>query len=166
MRRFKRATRLEKIEEKDPAWKDWKRNQVTSLVERLAAEARALRPAIQVSTTGLMPYSRANLEAYQDWRTWLDRGLVDFVTLMCYSKDTPGFKKYVLEAKNKVGDMKRVNIAVGAYELLNDPKTFGQEFEFCEASGARACVVLHYGNLLQNTALADPLTEAHSFDKQ
>lgn len=164
--RFKKATGSQAIEEKSPAWKDWKREQVTGMLRLLARKARALRPGIQVSTTGLMPYSRAYHEGFQDWRFWLEKGLVDFVTLMCYSADTLQFEKYITDAKNKMGDLKNVNLAVGAYALLGSPKAFERQFELCEESDAQACVVLHYGSLLQNPVLTGPFARSEKSQRR
>ena len=159
MDRFKKSTGIYKIDGEGAAWKQWKYDQVTGLVRRLVRKARSIHPGIQASTTGLMPYSRASLESFQDWHYWLQSGLVDFVTLMCYTDDVDGFKKYIFNAKNKIGDLKKINIAVGAYKLLALPDTFKKQFEICEESGSRACVVLHYGSLTQNPALTGALTD-------
>ncbi len=158
MRRFKKATDLQTIEEESLAWKNWKRAQVTGLLRLLVKKARTIRPSIQVSATGLVPYSRAYLEAFQDWRSWLKNGQVDFVTLMCYATDTSSFEKYLADAKNKMGDLEKINIAVGAYQLLDSPEIFKRQFEICEESEARACAVLHYGSLLENPVLSKSLT--------
>ncbi len=156
--RFEKATGEHSPGEKSRAWKKWKRDQVTALLELLVKKTRSLRPNIQVSTTALVRYSRANLEAFQDWRLWLKRGLVNFVTLMCYSKEIPEFKKDISDAKKQMGDLKKVNIAVGAYALLDAPETFRRQWEICEESDSRACVVLHYGSFLENPVLTEPLT--------
>ncbi len=159
MDRFKQTTGFKTIDDESRIWKDWKRDQVTGLLEMLVKKVRLLRPNIQISTTGCMSYSRAFHEAYQDWPSWLNRGLVDFITLMCYTSKPEEFEKYISEGKSKVVDFKKANIAVGAYNQISSPETFKQEFEFCENSGGGACVILHYGSLLENSALVDPLTK-------
>ena len=152
--RFKRASGQSVIKEESAEWKDWKREQVTGLLRLLSKKARSIRPKIQISTTGLVPYSRASLEAFQDWKYWLQNGLVDFITLMCYSADTQEVKKNIADAKNKIGNLSKVNIAVGAYKLLRSPDIFEEQFQICEHSDGRACVTFHYGDLVQNPALA------------
>ena len=158
MERFKKTTGSETIDGDSAVWKDWKSDQVTGLLRLLVKKARLMRPGIQVSTTALTSYSRANLEAFQDWASWLKSGLVDFITLMSYPPDVATFSRYVQEARDKAGDLKKVNIAVGAYKLLKTPEIFKRQFEICEETGGRGCVVLHYGNLLENPVLADVLT--------
>ena len=157
MSRFKSAAGVEKIDEESRAWKDWKRNQVTGLLKQLTERARSVRPGIQISTTGLMPYSRALHEGFQDWKSWLDQGLIHFVTLMCYNKNTSKFENYILDAKGNTGNFNRVNLAVGTYVFLRAPEKFKRQFELCEQSGSRGCVIFHYGSLLENSALKDPL---------
>ncbi len=157
--RFKKTTGRAAADESDSAWKDWRRDQVTELLEILVKKARQIHPGMQVSTTGLTAYSRAYHESFQDWQRWIKSGLVDFVTLMCYTKDTKEFEKDIADAKNKLGDLKKMNIAVGAYKFLDSPENFKRQFEICEGSASRGCAVLHYGNLLQNAELAGPLLD-------
>ena len=158
IQRFKIATGGKTDAEGSVAWKDWKRRQVTELLKLLVAQTRQLRPDIQISTTGCVPYARAYYEAFQDWPSWIGSGLVDFVTLMTYPSEFGEFEKYVLEAKSKAPDMKKVIIAVGAYKLLSLPETFHRELSYCEAEKCKACAVLHYGSLLESPALGRELT--------
>ena len=157
MARFRKANGGASIKESSPAWKDWKRRQVTEFLEMLAARCRRLKPGIQVSVTGCVPFSRAYLEAYQDWPSWVNSGSVDFVTVMSYSQQPSEFEKYIAEAKSKVNDSRKLNFAVGAYELAGLPQVFQEELRACEREECRGFVVLHYGSLLENPALADLL---------
>ena len=153
IKRFKMATGLESINEKSRAWKDWKLAQVTGFLEMLVKKTRSLRPNIRISATGCMPYSRAYLEAFQDWPSWLKGGLVDFITIMSYSPDLPEFEEWVRSAKREAGDLKKVNIAIGAYKLAGRPAVFKEELNFSERTLSHACVIFHYGSLLQNPLL-------------
>ena len=152
--RFMKATGLKIIDEESPVWKDWKRKQVTELLAGLVKATRSLRPHIQVSTTGCMPYVRAYYEAYQDWPTWISQGLVDFVTIMSYSPDVKEFERTILMAKTKVKDISKIKIGVGAYRFVNSPKIFEAEFRSCEKMGG-TCAVFHYGSLLENSEMKD-----------
>jgi len=157
MERFKRSTGLRKIEEGSQAWNDWKRAQVTELLELLVQKARAIRPDIQVSATGCMSYARALHEAFQDWPSWANSGLVDFVTVMNYSKDPAEYERWNGVARTKVPDLNRLYFGVGAYKLVNSPEIFEKEFRSCENSGNGLCAVFHYGSLLENSVLEGPL---------
>ncbi len=161
--RFKKATGAKTIEEQSQAWKSWKRKQVTYLLKTLVEKARSMRPGIQVSTTGLMPYIRANEEAFQDWRSWVKSGLVDFVTLMCYTRDDAQFQRYLKDGQYRIGDLKKVNIAMGAYKLVDSPEIFLHQYKICEESQNRSCLALHYGSLLENPVLGSVYNKPHRF---
>jgi uncharacterized lipoprotein YddW (UPF0748 family) len=154
---FKKMTGLETIDDNSPIWKDWKRAQVTDLLALLVKKTRSLRPKIQVSATGCMPYVRAYAEAFQDWPSWIAQGLVDFVTIMDYSPDPSEFERWITTAKAKTADFKKVKIGVGAYKLVRSPEIFEQEFRGCEKMGG-TCAVFHYGSLRENPALERFLT--------
>jgi len=160
IQRFKRATGKETAEDKSRAWKNWKRSQVTALLTELAHKARSLSPGIKVSATGCAPYIRAYHEAFQDWPSWIKTGLVDFVTIMSYSKNPATFEHYVAETKLRTPDIKRTNIGVGAYVLEDDPVSFRLEIEASENSGAGGWVLFHYGSLVDRPALIDLLKTA------
>ncbi|NTV29523.1 MAG: family 10 glycosylhydrolase [Candidatus Omnitrophica bacterium] len=148
--RFRKVTGIKQFNEKTPAWQTWKREQVTLFLKRLVRQARELRPGIHVSATGCMPYARAYYEAFQDWPAWIDKGIVDFVTLMNYSTDLVEYQRWVGDAMGRVKDDGRVNMAIGAYKSSGPVDIFSQEFGICEKSGAGACVAFHYGSLLDN----------------
>ncbi|HPM42591.1 MAG TPA: family 10 glycosylhydrolase [Candidatus Omnitrophota bacterium] len=152
--RFKRATGYSHVNENSGVWKDWKRKQVTELLNLLVRTTRAVRPDITVSVTGCASYIRAYYEAYQDWPYWLNSGLVDSVTFMSYTKDADRFKIYVYDAKALANDFKKVNIAIGAYDMADSPPGFAKQIEIAKGSGASGFVILHYGNLSENRELA------------
>ncbi len=151
--RFKKATGIKTAVEEDPRWKDWKRRQVRELLELLVRETRQLKPEIQISATGCAPYVRAFHEAFQDWPSWVNEGLVDFVTVMTYPSEFEEFEKYVKEAKTKVFDLKKMIIAIGAYKLVRLPQTFHRQLQYCEQEKTKGCAVLDYGSLLKNPEL-------------
>jgi uncharacterized lipoprotein YddW (UPF0748 family) len=157
MERFKKTTGLKKIKEGSRAWNDWKRAQVTELLKLLVQKTRAIRPDIQVSATGCMSYERALYEAFQDWPSWVNKGLVDFVTVMNYSADPEEYARWNLVAKDKITDTGRLYLGVPAYKLMKMPKVFETEWRSCEKSGAALCAVFHYGSFLENSALEKPL---------
>ncbi len=86
----------------DPAWSDWRREQVTALVRRIYLSVMAVRPQVKVSAavvaTGDAPAGDASFSSsepywrvYQDWDGWLQQGLVDFVVPMIFrAEHAPG----------------------------------------------------------------------------
>jgi len=154
MERFKKSSGLKAIDEASPVWQDWRRAQVTEVLKKLVRTIRSRRPKMQISTTGCMPYARAYYEAYQNWPSWIDKGIVDFVTIMDYSTDVIQFKKWIMVIKGKTADFSKVHIAVGAEKLVHKPEIFENEFNQCEQMKAN-CTIFHYGNLLENPKLRE-----------
>ena len=79
----------------DPQWSQWRREQTANLVRKIYLKAIAIKPNIKVSsaviTWGDGPAteddwinSRAYTQVYQDWRSWLQEGIIDMVMPMNY----------------------------------------------------------------------------------
>jgi uncharacterized lipoprotein YddW (UPF0748 family) len=156
--RFKRAYGAYFPSEESHEWRQWKRDQVTTLLKQLTKKAKSIHPGILVSTTGLVPYSRASQEAFQDWLLWVRSGDIDFLTLMAYSQSNTEFDKYLKDAKKQFGVLDKVSIAVGAYMFRSSPKDFEKQWKACEESGSRACVVFHYESILENKKMMESLS--------
>lgn len=157
MDRFKKATGSREIKEGSRIWNDWRRSQVTAFTELLVKQARTARPEIRIAVTGCMPWARAYHEAFQDWLSWIDRGIVDFVVAMNYSPVPETFGRWIQDVKLRTAGFKKVHFAVGAYKLEKSPEFFAKEFQSCESSGSGGCAVFHYGSFFQNPALQRPL---------
>jgi uncharacterized lipoprotein YddW (UPF0748 family) len=82
----------------NPAWSQWRRDQVTNVVRRIYLNALAIRPSLTVSAALIVygggPASTAawrNSEAYwrvfQDWRAWLEEGIIDIAIPMNYKRE-------------------------------------------------------------------------------
>ncbi len=158
MARFKKATGSTEINEKDQAWRRWKRDQVTALLQVLIKRARSVRPHLTVAAAGCVSYVRAYEEAFQDWPSWIKRDIVDFVVLMNYPPDIVEFDKNIKQAKEKVADFTRVHMGVGAYKLLKTPHVFSQQLSSAKRSGTGECVIFHYGSLLESPELGRVFT--------
>lgn len=151
--RFRASAGVQEVNESTPGWKDWRRRQVTELVEMLSKKAKELRPEIVFSTTGCAPYSRAYHEAFQDWALWIEKGYVDYVTMMSYPLDPLDLEENMMGARARADGLQKVNVGIGAYKMLERPALFDEHWSLCEASDARGCTVFHYGNLLENPGL-------------
>jgi uncharacterized lipoprotein YddW (UPF0748 family) len=82
----------------EPAWSQWRRDQVTQLVRRIYLSALAVKPKLTVSAAlicfGDAPATEAawlNSDAYwrvfQDWRSWSEEGIVDLAIPMNYKRE-------------------------------------------------------------------------------
>ncbi|GAC1324209.1 MAG: hypothetical protein NVSMB2_22240 [Chloroflexota bacterium] len=82
----------------DPLWVAWRRDQVTALVQRIYAAVKAAKPNVAVTAAvvawGRGPQSPDDWQrqapystVLQDWNTWLERGIVDYVLPMDYYRE-------------------------------------------------------------------------------
>jgi uncharacterized lipoprotein YddW (UPF0748 family) len=97
--RFQALTgRSDVPEPTDPQWMDWRREQVTNIVRRVYLESARIRPWIRVSadtiTYGSPPGSEAAWsetrpyrEVLQDWRGWMQEGILDLNIPMNYRRE-------------------------------------------------------------------------------
>ncbi len=92
------AGRSDVPEPTDPQWMDWRREQVTNIVRRVYLETSRIRPWIRVSadtiTYGSVPRSEAEWietrpyrEVLQDWRGWMQEGILDLNMPMNYRRE-------------------------------------------------------------------------------
>jgi uncharacterized lipoprotein YddW (UPF0748 family) len=68
-------------------WDEWRRDQVTALVRRVRERAHAHAPDLAISAAVWTYADRAYLSQAQDWRGWLDAGLLEFAVPMAYTLD-------------------------------------------------------------------------------
>jgi uncharacterized lipoprotein YddW (UPF0748 family) len=135
---------------------------VAELLRELVEKSRTMRPGIGVAATGCAPYIRAYAEAFQDWPSWLNAGVVDFVTFMSYSPDAEEFERFVRDAKTKVSDFAKVMVGVPAYKLAVSPWVFARQLRFSRESGSGGFCVFHYGSLQDHPALARAVIGTHN----
>jgi uncharacterized lipoprotein YddW (UPF0748 family) len=85
----------------DPSWNDWRRAQVSALMRRIYLETIAAKPTIQVSAglvaTGNSPSgdddwngSDAAARTFQDWRSWLQEGILDIAVPLNFRPEHQG----------------------------------------------------------------------------
>lgn len=114
----------------DSRWSQWRRDQVTDFVRRVYLNAIALKPKIRISAAlisyGSAPSSDAewiNAEPYfrvfQDWKAWLEEGILDYAILMNYKREhlasqRSQFDTWAEWSKNHVFD-RGVIIGEGVY---------------------------------------------------
>ncbi len=84
-------------------WMDWRSDQVTQVVRDFRRCVQAEDPDIRLSAAVKPECRRAAEEYGQDWKRWIDEGLVDFVALMAYSSKSDVVARQLTEARQQVG---------------------------------------------------------------
>jgi uncharacterized lipoprotein YddW (UPF0748 family) len=77
-------------------WTEFRIQQVTSFVAEVSRLVKRERPDIVLSTAVFAkPEHERRQKIQQDWGTWADRGLVDWIVLMSYAQDTNAFESLI-----------------------------------------------------------------------
>ncbi|MCC6179469.1 MAG: family 10 glycosylhydrolase [Chloroflexi bacterium] len=83
----------------DPQWAQWRRDQVTALVRATYLGILGIKPRVKLSAA-VIPWgdgprtdadwktTSAYTSVYQDWRAWLEEGIVDMVMPMNYFRES------------------------------------------------------------------------------
>jgi uncharacterized lipoprotein YddW (UPF0748 family) len=154
--RFRRETGLEapfgKALGNANRWDDWRRDQVTALVARIATAARAARPGVALSAAVWTWADRAYLALGQDWRRWLEDGQLDFAVAMAYTLDDR-LLRYQVErfARLPLGD--RIWIGLGTWLFASEPARAVEQLRIARAAGARDESLFSYDAIAQAPAL-------------
>lgn len=101
-------------------WNDFRREQITGLVERIYRDVKAVRPDLLVSAAVVADAEVAYESRFQDWRAWLRDGIIDVAVPMAYTTDPVRFESLVRTARDAANDRYRVWAGIGAY--LNTPE--------------------------------------------
>ena len=100
---------------------DFQRAQVTMLVERIYRDVKKRRPEALVSAAVFANDENAYTRRFQDWRRWLQMGILDVVCPMAYSTDTAVFQKQIEVAATTAHAAKRkVWAGIGAYRIPSE----------------------------------------------
>ncbi len=113
--RFENETRLAFRRGAD--WDAFRRAQVTEVVRRLGAR---LPPGWEQSAAVIAYADRAYLAAMQDWRGWLEAGLLDFAVPMAYTRDDHMLGYLVRDLRGGVGG-DRVWLGLGTWLFAKNP---------------------------------------------
>ena len=82
----------------DAQWSQWRREQITNIVRRVYVESYAINPAVAISAdtitygdgpdqVGGWEASRPYRETLQDWRAWMEEGILDLNIPMNYKRE-------------------------------------------------------------------------------
>lgn len=131
------------------SWKQFRRDQVTTLVREIRAAVKAERPSAILSAAVIPwgPFSPdfTKSEAYntvgQDWYGWIREGLVDAVCPMTYQASLAGFKSWVNGVRRDHPNFP-VWFGIGAY--LFGPDGAAAKVQATRQAGAPGWVLFSY----------------------
>ena len=125
---------------------DFRRTQVTELVERIYFGVKKRRPNVIVSADVFANAKDAYDNRFQDWTDWLRRGFLDVAALMAYNTSTDLVRDQVKVAIEAGGGSK-VWAGLGAYRQEADSVI--AKIHAARALGARGIVLFSYGSTVR-----------------
>ncbi len=117
--------RFTKLEAADPLvladsfptrYADFRRQQVTEVVERIYYGVKKRAPDVIVSADVFGNATDAYEKRYQDWTEWLRRGILDVAAPMAYTPNTDNFRQQIRTAVEVAGPQ-RVWAGIGSYRM-------------------------------------------------
>ncbi|MDH3520418.1 MAG: family 10 glycosylhydrolase [Myxococcales bacterium] len=139
-------------------WDEWRRDKVTELVQTIAARARQSHPAITLSAAVWTYEDRAYLALGQDWRRWLEEGLLDVAVPMAYTRDDRLFR-YQVETFANLPRGDRIWIGLGTWLFSDEPARALEQLRRVEAAGAAGAALFSYDSIVAAPALRAALIE-------
>jgi uncharacterized lipoprotein YddW (UPF0748 family) len=158
----------------DAAWRQFRRDQVSALVRKVYLTAFVLKPHLKISaatitfapgitTTAQWPTSAAYSDVLQDWRAWMEEGILDFNLPMVYFRQrehAEAFGRWNTFIKDH---QYRRRAAIGLAFYLNPLAHTLQQIDLARRPsprGASAVGVLaySYANLATDQAASQVLT--------
>ncbi len=98
-------------------WDQYRRDKVTELIKSLHAIITLSGKEVILSAAVKPDINRAENVYYQDWVSWLDEGIIDYVLPMNYSPQTSKYTEQVANIANQLPErlLNRVIMGVAAY---------------------------------------------------
>lgn len=123
-------------------WADFRREQVTRLVERIHRDVKAIDPRLTISAAVIADADLALNDRFQEWPSWLERGIIDVAVPMAYTPDSGRFRDLVRTARRAAGDPDRVWAGIGAY--MNTAERTIDMIDIARAEDAGGVVLFSY----------------------
>ncbi len=127
-----------------PLWDQFRRDQVTGLVARIQHEVRQLAPDMLLSAAVVADADLAHDSRLQDWKQWLEAGILDVVCPMAYTPEPAAFEDLIRIARHSSSGS-RLWAGIGAYKL--DGEGIIQQVRLSRKLGADGFVVFSYNTL-------------------
>jgi uncharacterized lipoprotein YddW (UPF0748 family) len=135
-------------------WRRFRQARLSTLVTRIRAAVKRVRPAIQLSAAVAPDPDEAAILRLQDWRAWMDGRLLDAVCPMAYTQDAALFTTQVAAARAAAGSS-AVWAGIGAYRL--SPAQTVDRIAAARRAGATGIALFSYDSLIAPPAPADYL---------
>lgn len=135
------------VEGKKLSWDDWRRLQVTEVVETLRKVVKTDNQTREFSAAVIAWPNRAHSHAMQDWLSWLRNGVIDSVVLMAYTVKDAQITNLTSVAVSARRPGTRVNVGLGAWLMLDRSYKLENQVRRAFEQGADGVTLFSYANL-------------------
>ena len=126
-------------------WKAFRISRMTALMTRLNRAVKSVRPEALVTVAAAPDIQEAYDHRLQDWRAWLQTGVVDAVCPMAYTPEPARFAEQIAAARQAAGS-RAIWAGIGAYRLTAWQTV--QNIQTARRLGAAGVVLFSYDSLV------------------
>jgi uncharacterized lipoprotein YddW (UPF0748 family) len=137
-------------------WDTWRREQLTRLVAALRGAATEVHAGVAISAAVWTYADRAYLALGQDWRGWLDAGLLDFAVPMAYTLDDR-LLGYMAESFAGVPEGDRIWPGLGVWLFSRNPQRALEQIRLVREAGAAGDALFSWDAIADAPALREAL---------
>jgi uncharacterized lipoprotein YddW (UPF0748 family) len=137
-------------------WDDWRRDQVTGLVAAIGTAARQARPGVLLSAAVWADPDRGYETLGQDWRRWLEDGLLDLAVPMAYTLDDR-LLRYRATCFAREPGAEHIWVGLGSWLFSGSPERALAQVALVREAGAAGEALFSYDSIAESPALRDAL---------
>jgi uncharacterized lipoprotein YddW (UPF0748 family) len=135
-------------------WRTFRRARMSALMMRLRGAVKAARPGAMMTVAAAPDAQDAFDHRLQDWRTWIESGVVDAVCPMAYTQEPARFAEQIAAARDIAGG-RAVWAGIGAYRLT--PSQTVDNIQTTRRLGTGGFILFSYDSLISPTQPSDYL---------
>jgi uncharacterized lipoprotein YddW (UPF0748 family) len=125
-------------------WRAFRTERLTALLTAIRQAVKLIRPTALVSVAVVPDAEEAAERRLQDWRGWVDNGLVDVICPMAYTTDPAVFAAQIASAREIAG-ARPLWAGIGAYRL--SPAQIAENVQAARRLGVRGVILFSYDSL-------------------
>ena len=129
-------------------WRGFRAARLTALLASLRTTIKSVKPAALVSVAVVPDPREAAAHRLQDWRAWVDAGLVDVICPMAYTTD-PGVFAAQIAAIKQIAGTHPIWAGIGAYRLSSDQIV--ENAQTARRLGVGGIILFSYDSLADST---------------
>ena len=134
-------------QERPTAWRRWRQNSISTLLDSLYIAAKKIKPELVISAAVVSNHDLGNKIYFQDSHDWLARGSVDAIYPMLYTNNTSIFAR---KLKEFVDNSHNRHVYAGISLEYND---LNGKLDAINEIGAQGVGIFSYKEITQNHAI-------------